>query len=189
MIELLNFEEADIPRLIKWVPDARFLLQWAGPQYKYPLNAAQIRKTMEKAKGERPAHFMFKALHKFQGKIVGHIELMGVDYEKRTALLGRVLIGNPEDRGKGYGKVMIDDVARYAFDTLGLATLTLGVFDFNTAAITCYLAAGFAEYERKTNARRFGDEYWTLIMMKLDQETWEKERHQRTSRFNVPANG
>ena len=92
MIELRKFAPNDIPRLIKWIIDARFLLQWAGPLYKYPLDISQLMATFEKTRGENPPHFMFKAIHTQDQVIVGHVELMDVDYENRTAVLGRVLI-------------------------------------------------------------------------------------------------
>ncbi|MEW6359869.1 MAG: GNAT family protein [Planctomycetota bacterium] len=179
-IDIRPFEATDIPRLISWIPDVRFLLQWAGPQYKFPLDNAQLLATLEKTKGERPSHFMFKALRQIGGEIIGHVELMGVDYEKRSAVLGRVLIGKPEWRGQGYGKSMVEMAIRYAFNEIGLHTIALSVFDFNTPAIACYTALGFAEYERKPNARRFGEEYWNLIMMRMDRDTWRKKQALKT---------
>jgi RimJ/RimL family protein N-acetyltransferase len=187
MIELRPFEETDIPRLIAWIPDARFLLQWAGPQYKFPLDAVQLHATLETTKGDHPSHFMFTALQKAEGEVVGHIELMKVDYDTATAVLGRVLIGRPEWRARGFGRRMVEEAMRYAFDTLNLGTVTLGVFDFNIQAIACYHALGFAEYERNLTARQFGDEYWNLIMMRLDRDTWRAGSQLRTSQCTVPA--
>ena len=85
MIELRAFEETDIPRLLGWVPDARFLLQWAGPQYKFPLDASQLLQTLTTTRGDRPSCFMFKALRKAEGDVVGHIELMKINYDEGTA--------------------------------------------------------------------------------------------------------
>ena len=119
---------------------------------------------------------MFKAVRKAGRDVVGHIELMDVDYNKATALLGRVLIGNPGCRARGWGKRMVEEATCYAFDTLGLGTVTLGVFDFNVSAIVCYRALGFSEYETKLNSRKFGDEYWNLVMMRLSRDAWMKNR-------------
>lgn len=169
MIELRKFEGSDIQRLIGWVPDARFLLQWSGPQYRFPLDAGQLLAALEKTTGTAPSHLMFKALAQPSGDVIGHIEFMNIDYNRRTALLGRVLIGRPEYRGRGYCKQMVEVAIGYGFNTLGLDTITLGVFDFNAQAIACYRALGFVEYERKPNARQFGAEHWTLSMMRLDR--------------------
>lgn len=142
----------------------------------FPLDSAQLLAALEKTKGEWPSHLMFKAVHQTGGEVVGHVELMGVDYGKRSAVLGRVLIGKPEWRRRRYGKSMVDAVLRYAFNHIGLQTITLGVFDFNTSAIACYTALGFARYEDRPNARQFGEEYWGLIMMHIDRDTWEKRQ-------------
>ena len=47
MIVLLPFETNDVDELIAELTDARFLLQWAGPRYTYPLDGAQLRDTLE----------------------------------------------------------------------------------------------------------------------------------------------
>ena len=177
MIKLRKFEGADISRLIGWIPDARFLLQWAGPQYKYPLDAAQLLATIEKTRGERPSHYMFTAFHQMEGTVIGHIELMSVDYEKKIAVLGRVLIGQTESRGKGWGTAIVAEALNYGFNTLGLTEIKLVVFDFNQPAITCYKKLGFAEYEFRENARQFENERWNLMQMKLNKQTWAKQHN------------
>ena len=176
MIELRAFEETDIPRLLGWVPDARFLLQWAGPQYKFPLDSSQLLQTLTTTRGDRPSCVMFKALRKVEGDVVGHIELMKINYDEGTAQLGRVLIGSPQRRGHGLGRAMVESAVSYAFHRLGLNMVTLKVFDFNAQAIACYRRLGFTEYERMPLARTFGEERWTLIMMKLDRTTWAENR-------------
>ncbi len=174
MIKIYKFETIDIPRLIAWIPDARFLLQWAGPQYTFPLDEAQFMKTYEQTKGENPSHFMFKAIHTQKQDVIGHLELMKVDYKKRSAVLGQILIGDSAKRGKGYGYQMVQAILRFAFDDLALKEIDLGVFDFNHSAIKCYQKAGFQPYKIQQNNRQFGDEYWTLIKMKLSEELWQK---------------
>lgn len=179
MITLQKFTEADIPRLIGWIPDARFLLQWAGPQYKFPLDANQIVATLEKTKGEKPPHLMFKAIQQEENVVVGHIELMLVDYEKMTAILGRVLIGGAENRGKGWGSEMVAEALKYGFDMLRLRQIKLNVFDFNSAAISCYKNLGFTQYEFCPNARQSEQERWNLIRMKIDKKTWRSGKSRK----------
>ena len=170
MIELQRFDESDIPRLISWIPDAQFLLQFAGPEYTFPLNSTQLMATLEKSKGDRPSHFMFKALLMPEKSVVGHIELMAVDYERKSTRLGRVLIGEARLRGKGYGTAMIAEAIIVAFTEINLEEITLAVFDFNRSAIASYKKVGFREYEFRPNARQIGGELWNLIMMKLDRQ-------------------
>ncbi|MAS94855.1 MAG: GNAT family N-acetyltransferase [Verrucomicrobiales bacterium] len=172
VIELRPFEYSDIPRLIGWIPDARFLLQWAGPGYSFPLDAAQLFEALGKTKGTAPSHLMFKALRQPEDVVIGHIELMGIDHKRRRAHMGRVLIGEPKWRGKGYGRQMVKAAIDYAFGTMNFDTITLSVFDFNTRAMAAYEAIGFLEYERVSAARRFGEESWGLVLMRIERDVW-----------------
>ena len=133
MLTLEKFETSDLERLIDGVPDADFLLQWSGPKYVFPLDAKQLTATLELTQADRPSHFMFKAI--LYGETIGHIELMGVDYVEKRAVLGRVLIGPKQYRGQGWGKMMIQLAPHVAFDDLGLVKIDLGVFALNEPAI------------------------------------------------------
>ncbi|MBT3228030.1 MAG: GNAT family N-acetyltransferase [Candidatus Marinimicrobia bacterium] len=169
MISLKKFEAGDIQRLIDWVPDADFLLQWSGPQYVYPLDVEQLTATLEKTKGAHPPHFMFKAMQ--GGDVVGHIELMRVDYVEKKGVLARVLIGARQYRGQGWGKMMIQLALDFAFQDLTLKNIDLGVFKFNNAAIQCYEQLGFKTYKITPSLK---DENWSLLRMKLDRNDWKK---------------
>ncbi len=168
MITLEKFEANDIQRLIDWIPDADFLLQWSGPKYDFPLDHMQVGKTLAETKGTHPSRFMFKAI--LNGVTVGHIELMAVDYSIKHAVLARVLIGATNHRGKGWGKTMIQLVLHIAFHELGLDNIDLGVFKFNTAAIYCYGELGFKTYKTIVNTE---DDKWTLFRMNLNRNQWQ----------------
>lgn len=167
MITLQKFEVRDIPRLIQWTPDAKNLMLWAGPGYRFPLDHDQVMETFEKTRAEKPSHYMFKVVHEGTQEVIGHLEIMALDYQKGTAVLGRVLIGDQSNRGKGYGEEMIRTALKIGFEDLNLKELTLGVFDFNQAAIKCYHKLGFQAYETLENFRQVEGESWTLIRMKL----------------------
>ena len=42
MIKLKVFTTEDISKLISWIPNKEFCLQWAGPQYSFPLDESQF---------------------------------------------------------------------------------------------------------------------------------------------------
>lgn len=175
-IKLRAFAAGDIPRLLDWIPDARFLQQWAGPNYKHPLTVHQLETALKKTRREKPVRFLFAAVRRADNQVIGHIELIEVDYEKKTAGLGRVLIGQAENRRKGYGAAMIAEALDHGFSTLGLGEIWLTVFDFNRAAIGCYQKMGFIASEFRANARTFEKEKWNQVLMKIDAETWRKQR-------------
>jgi len=169
MITLEKFGIADFQRLISWVPDAEFLLQWSGPKYGFPLDEAQLAETLKLTEGRHPTYFIFKAV--FEGETVGHIEIMDVDHRKKSAILGRVLIGPHQQRGKGFGRAMIESAIHFAFHELELENLDLGVFKFNGKAISIYSQLGFKIYRTIENN---DDDQWTLLRMNLSRQDWRK---------------
>lgn len=176
LIKLLPFDKSDYPRLIAEIPDARFLLQWAGPRYTFPLDNVQLNDTLARSRGEKPSYLVFKAVTSGSQDTVGHVQLMNIDYEIRSSSLGRILIFR-KHRGSGFGHEMVKKVLRIAFSELDLNELTLGVFDFNDAAIRIYRKSGFSELQRIEEAREFEGASWNLIRMKLSREDWLKNEH------------
>ena len=169
MITLEIFGTSDIQRLIDWIPDSDFLLQWAGPEYVFPLDEAQLNRTLEKTRSAHPSHFMFKAM--LNSVTVGHVEIMAVDYVEKRGVLARILIGPKNHRGKGWGKSMIQSALNFAFNDLALDNLDLGVFKFNKAAVHCYKQLGFEPYITIPNLE---NDKWTLLRMNLNRITWQR---------------
>lgn len=175
MIHLHAFTEADIDRLIAWMPTAEFLMQWAGPSYQFPLTQEQVMVSLALTEGDEPEVLMFKAVDE-GGVVVGHIELLNIDRRNRLATMGRVLLA-PEARGRGLGQALVRAALRVAFDDLGLHRVGLGVFDFNGPAIRCYERAGFRHEGTMRDYRRIGDGYWSLCMMSVLEDEWRTQAH------------
>ena len=166
MIKLKDINEKDFQQIINSIPDARFLLQWAGIEYTYPLDNTQLKKSLEK-----PTIKMFKAIESNTSESIGHIQLLKIDYDNLSCVLGRVLIFF-EFRNNGLSKELVNCAINYVFIKLGLNEITLNVFDFNKSAISTYKKVGFVEYEFIENARQFQNENWNLIKMKLYKDDW-----------------
>lgn len=180
-LELQAFTAADFDQLISAVPDAGFLLQWAGPQYVYPLDQAQLEDTLAKSEGETPRVLAYKAVLLPRagqagrpapgGRAVtaGHVQLLDIDRQYRSCVLGRVLIF-PEFRGRGLGKAMVAAALGEAFDRLGLRDVTLAVFDFNLPALATYRSQGFVEFDR--GSHDFAGQTWTYRRMAVSAREW-----------------
>ena len=166
MIVLQPFSESDFARLLAEIPDARFLLQWAGPKYTFPLDTAQLRATLTHTNGENLSSQVFKAIRSVSSETVGHIQLMEIDNVAGHCVLGRVLVFQ-DFRGKGFGNPMVQAALTFAFEKLSLSEVSLGVFDFNTPAIKTYKRLGFLECDFIENARQFNNESWNVVKMKL----------------------
>jgi len=161
MIILKTFEKKDIPELLDWMKysDAEFLIQFAGPKYRFPLDEKQLLDTLYDK-----SILVFKAIDETTGAMIGHCQLMRIDLRNKSASIGRVLI-KPNDRGLGYGYAMLKELINYAASILELKQLNLRVFDFNQSAIRCYLKLGFVESKRKDVVFREINKTWNYITM------------------------
>lgn len=172
MVELQPFTEADWPTLIGWIDSPEFMMQWGGPAFSYPLDAAQLEPLLRAAAAKEPEVLLFKAVDSEDRQTVGHIQLLAIDRANRSARIGRVLVGPPHLRGRGIGTQMIRALLHIAFARLGLHRIDLYVFDFNYGAIACYEKSGFRRKGVLRDARKVGDAYWSLVEMSILEEEW-----------------
>jgi RimJ/RimL family protein N-acetyltransferase len=176
-LELHRFDESDFDQLRAAIPDARLHLQWAGPEYTYPLDARELKETLLNTIGETPSFRVYKAVLPSTGETVGHVQLMDIDYTKSTCALGKVLIF-PAYRGKGLGRSIVRLAVNEALAGLGLREVTLLVFDFNDAAIATYKSLGFVPSPPDPGALPFEDESWQVMAMAVTRERWSEDgRH------------
>lgn len=143
VIKLEKFNYKEPPKLISWVDDKEFLLQWAGPSYKLEILEEQLMKEINGMNKDYSTNSMFSVKELESNKIVGHIQLLGIDRVNVSARIGRGIVEGKENRNKGIGLQMINSVLDIAFNKLKLYRVDLGVFDFNISAIECYKKAGF----------------------------------------------
>ncbi|MBN1779583.1 GNAT family N-acetyltransferase [bacterium] len=172
MLSLRPFTIEDIPRLIQEIPDRRFLMQWAGPLYQWPLTGDQILHHLQNDSRPPGRSRIFKAVTR-KNDTVGTCELAAIDPLKSSARLSRILIYR-HARNRGLGIRMLDRLLRIAFEEMRLCRLALNVFDFNHAAIRCYEHLGFQREAVLENARQVEAEFWNSIIMALRAEEWRK---------------
>jgi len=175
-LELEPFGRDDFRRLMGWIQSPEFLLQWAGPIFKFPLDESQLQVYLEGDEIPVVQRRIFKAIQTESHTVVGHIELNHIDEKNRSATLCRVLIGEPSLRGRGIGAELVRRVLTIGFDQLGLHRIDLVVFDFNTPAIDCYKKVGFTIEGHLREARRLGERYWSLYQMSILAPEWHSLR-------------
>lgn len=79
---------------------------------------------------------------KSRNKHIGNIKLEPVDLKNKTAELG-IMIGDKNYWGKGIAIEAINILCDFAFGTLGLRSIMLGVYSAHKSAIKSYKKAGF----------------------------------------------
>ena len=82
---------------------------------------------------------------------IGYTAIKGINNKEKMAEIG-IAIMDHHYRNRGFGKEIIGLVSRYAFETLGLDTISLTVFSSNIRAIQVYEKNGFQKNELLTGA-------------------------------------
>jgi len=145
VVKLDLFKRSDFQQLINWIDSENFLIQWSGNAFTYPLDEQQLYSYIERANYENANTLAFKVVEEETKKVIGHISLGQIDYVNKSARIGKVLVGDSNMRGNSIGKQMMKAILHIAFNELKLHRVTLGVFDFNSSAITCYEKIGFVK--------------------------------------------
>jgi RimJ/RimL family protein N-acetyltransferase len=177
LIKLERFTSEEIPKLISWIPDKQFLLQWGGPSYTYELMEEQFQNDINMISEKNPKILMFSAKMVGSNETIGHIQLLGIDRVNMSARIGRVLVGQKEIRSKGLGLQIVNGVLDIAFDKLNLHRVDLGVFDFNKSAIACYEKAGFIIEGNLRECRKINGQYWSLLNMGILENEYRNRRN------------
>ncbi len=159
MISLQPFTPADFNRLIAWANTEEILVQFAGKNFSFPLTVEQLETYINDSN-----RFAFKAVDTTDNKVIGHCEyyLTG-DVSK----LGRVIIGDETDRGKGFGEQIIRQLIKFSFEHPTITMVELNVYDWNKAAIRCYEKVGFIINPNKKHVHEINGETWTAVNMTI----------------------
>ncbi|MGA5713588.1 GNAT family N-acetyltransferase [Bacillus bombysepticus] len=169
VIKLESFKKSDFKQLINWINSEEFLIQWSGNAFTFPLDEQQLEKYIESANT-----LAFKVVDEETSDVIGHISLGQIDNINKSARIGKVLVGNTKMRGRSIGKHMMKAVLHIVFDELKLHRVTLGVYDFNTSAISCYEKIGFVKEGLLRESKRVGETYWNLWEMSMLEYEWKK---------------
>lgn len=165
MIALQPFHIQDASALILNIKDQRALLQFAGPMYHFPLTEGQLEGDLSDEN-----RTLFKIVDVEQQNTIGHAQIL---LKEKTFLLGRILIWDENNRGKGYGKKVMQELLKYGFGNLKRDLAELNVYDWNTGAIECYKKVGFAIDPDVKNEVKIDDETWVSINMKIQRDEFE----------------
>lgn len=165
MIALQPFDIHDAPELITNIKDKRSLLQFAGPMYRFPLTAEQLEGDLSDEN-----RTLFKIVDIENQNTIGHAQIF---LKEKTFLLGRILIWDENNRGKGYGKKVMQELLKYGFSKFKRELAELNVYDWNTGAIECYKKVGFSIDPEIKNEMKIDNETWVSINMKIHRDTFK----------------
>jgi RimJ/RimL family protein N-acetyltransferase len=184
MIKLEYFSKEDFKQLMEWMNSEHLITNWAGSLFKFPLTEESLDWYIEDTNDIHSSDaFIYKAVSTITGKTVGHISLGSVSEKNKSARISRVLVGNTAERGKGACSGMINAVLKIGFEEMGLHRISLGVYDFNHAAIRCYEKCGFVKEGLMRDVLKYDENtYWSLIEMSILEDEWRELHHKQKKR-------
>ena len=110
--------------------------------------------------------FGFSIVRLEDDELIGSIGLEDINNFSRRATLG-ILIGEAENRSKGYGAEAIRLLLDYGFNTLNLHNIELTLNGDNERALACYKKVGFKEYGRRREGMFKNGKYMDYICMDI----------------------
>lgn len=168
-LRLRQYKPHDAETIVSWIKDEEALRKWSSDRFgDFPITSEDINQKYLENNGDCVEADNFYPLTAFDDSgVVGHLILRYTDAEKKVIRFGFVIVDDAQ-RGKGYGKQMLQLAVKYAFEIYGAEKITLGVFDNNESAYHCYKAVGFVENGEEQFCELFGKQ-WRIIEMEINR--------------------
>jgi RimJ/RimL family protein N-acetyltransferase len=122
-IFLSVIKESDLSLIYEWKNDIK--LSTLINSYFYPISYAEVEEWFKKNQNDKN-QVLFGIYLVKTVKLIGVVRLMFIDWIGRNSEFG-IYIGDFQERGKGYGKEIIDMILKYAFCHLNLKKVYLKV--------------------------------------------------------------
>lgn len=106
-------------------------------------------------------------------ELIGTANLIHINWKDRNAEHG-MLIGEEQNRGKGYAQDTIMTVMRYAFEELNLNRLETTIIEYNKPSLTVYKnKCGWKEEGRMRKWYFRKNQYWDRVMVAILKDEYE----------------
>lgn len=170
MLRLRPYEKQDASVIAGWIKDEVAFRKWSADRYeRYPVSAEDINRQYA---GFEVSDAFFPMTAVDESGVVGHLIMRFPDGDRKVLRFGFVIVDDSK-RGRGYGRQMLTLAIAYAAETFGVRKITLGVFENNPAAYSCYKAVGFRDVEmEKSEYYHVMGEDWKCLEMALEVDAW-----------------
>lgn len=161
-VYLRPVEEDDLASIRIWVndPEIRRLIGEVTP-----MSAANAEQFYERIKTDIN-RVWFTIILKENDRIIGEAGLLRIFYPWRTADLS-IIIGDKFYWNKGYGRDAILLLMDYAFGSLALHRLSIGVVGFNERALKFYEKVGFRQEGIQRDGYFSNHQFSDFVMMSI----------------------
>ncbi len=194
-VKLRPVKASDLPKLVQWDADVE-ISGWAGKKFEreedavsWYLRAHPLQRrsyVIEVSPSERLSGYppgcpsvppsgcssgdesMLPPGHASGCRIVGEIELMNISWRLHMGEM-RILIGEKDLWGKGFGTDAVQTFVRGVFESTTLEEIFLRVDEENKRARRCYAKAGFRPQGRVT-VTPSGEPPHSMVLMKIRKD-------------------
>ena len=202
---LRPFEDGDVQHLSAWFNDpevTHFMFTGQKPttekqvkkimdhdiEHGRTSTAPQSIKTIVEQEVKALTNTIFMVCNVSTEELIGLVGLYEIHQIARKAEM-RIIIGNKNYWGKGYGTEITEIINFYGFDRLNLHRIYLGVTHENKGGIRAYEKAGYVhEGVLKEDIYRNSRYYDSVRMGILRNDYYEKFYENHKTRFNVKQN-
>ena len=172
MYKLRELERKDLETINKWRNDPE-LISLLGAPFRF-INLNVDEKWFEVYMSNRNSTIRCAIVSEVCDSILGLISLTNVDYLNQTAVL-HIMIGDPENQGKGIGRFAVSEMIKHAFNNMNLQRIELTVLENNKRAISLYEKAGFVLEGKKRRAVYKNGEFVDMLCYALLKLDYNKE--------------
>jgi RimJ/RimL family protein N-acetyltransferase len=149
-------ERSDFQTIISWFSSEAALVQWGGPDVRFPLDELQLAEMAEQAQQTPPLRRLWVA--ELDGVVAAHAQA-ALDWRHGVARLARFCIRSSL-RGRGLAVPFLQQIIRTIFADPTFERIELNVYTFNEAAIKTYRKLGFVEEGIRRSAVKVGKARW-----------------------------
>ena len=162
MLSLRPYLPADAQKIMQWYSDEYSFRQWCGDCYEtFPIKPKNMNDLYDYLQKICP-YYILTACD--ENEVIGHLTMRFTDSTKTVLRFGFVII-DPQKRGQGIGKEMMQLALGYAFSALKAKRVTLAVFKNNAPALRCYRSAGLRVAPGKGEIVEIMGDWWASVEM------------------------
>jgi len=160
----------------RWTHNLAYL-RLLGASPARPVSPAQMKKkyeAIEKEVEESKNIFYFTIRCREEGRLLGFARIDWIEWSNGTGNL-TMGVGDPQDRGKGYGSDALSLLLRLAFAELNLYRLSVVLGEDNPVALQFFKRFGFMEEVRRRKALHRDGRTWDLLHLGLLADEWRAQ--------------
>ena len=182
LIQFTGFDYEKDPDIeAAWTQNLDTLRLSVDDELAYPKVPSQIKKKyegIEKRMEDASNIYYFQVRAADDQRLIGYAKLDWILWASRLANI-QMLIGDPAERGKGFGSEAMHMLLHFGFEELNLHRIATNMPTYNTRAVGWLTRFGFVEEVRRREAIMRDGRYWDSLTLSILQHEWHVKRSEQ----------